>query len=165
MPKFYVIELRILCLFYCRKSAAFYPYKEYWWKYFASAWTSTILCKKGKDKMCIKIDLQKAYDMVNWEFVCHMLRYMGFPQSIIDIMQIITYFFNDGWWSPIWFHWINYRSTTRRSPISLSLCFAIEYFYLIIEEDDDKGRLKPISTIQPTITHLLYADDVMIFLL
>lgn len=36
--------------------------------------------------MCINIDLQKAYDMVNREFVFYMLYVMGFPLSLVNLI-------------------------------------------------------------------------------
>lgn len=43
--------------------------------------------KRGKPKMCLKIDLQNAYDIVNHNFVCHMLMSIGFPTSIIQLIH------------------------------------------------------------------------------
>lgn len=42
--------------------------------------------KRGKEKMCIKIEPQKAYDMVNKEFVCYMIYIMGFPLSFVNLV-------------------------------------------------------------------------------
>lgn len=42
--------------------------------------------KKGKAKMCINIDLQKAYDMVNRDFVCCMLHAMGFLLFLVNLI-------------------------------------------------------------------------------
>jgi len=42
--------------------------------------------KTGKLKMCIKIDLHNAYDMINWEFTCRMMQAMGFPTSFMNLI-------------------------------------------------------------------------------
>lgn len=42
--------------------------------------------KIGRPKMCIKIDLHKAYDMINRDLICHMLQAIGFPVSFIDLL-------------------------------------------------------------------------------
>ncbi|XP_074303054.1 secreted RxLR effector protein 78-like [Silene latifolia] len=54
------------------------------------------LIKLYKRRSCspramMKIDLQKAYDSVEWEFVGHMLEALGFPEKICRlVMQCIT---------------------------------------------------------------------------
>lgn len=40
----------------------------------------------------------------------------------------------------------------------------MEFFSLLMEEGFYDGHLQPISHIHPVSTHLLYVDDVMIFL-
>lgn len=52
---------------------------------------------------------------------------------------------------------------TRGSSIPL-FCIAMEYVSLKLEDNFSQSTLKPISTTQPCISHLLYADDVMFFL-
>lgn len=123
--------------------------------------------KNGKSKMCIKVDLQKAYDTVNRDFVCHMLRALGFPDFIIQLIHefISTPTFSimiDG--RPHGFITSN-RGLRQGDPLSPYLfCIAVEYFTLLMEEGVVSNHLQPINKLQPTISHLLYADDAMIFL-
>ena len=42
--------------------------------------------KKGVRKMCIKIDLKKAYDTINRNFILHKLRCMDFPLKWINLL-------------------------------------------------------------------------------
>lgn len=37
--------------------------------------------KPGADRMCIKIDLQKAYDRISREFIIYVMKQMGFPHQ------------------------------------------------------------------------------------
>lgn len=121
--------------------------------------------KKGNPKMCVKIDLQKAYDMVNRKFACYMLHTMGFPLSMVKLIYecISTPTFSimvDG--TPHRFI-ASTRGLWQDDPLSPYLLYvAMEFFSLFME--DASQLIQPISSIQPIISHLLYADDVMIFL-
>lgn len=39
----------------------------------------------------------------------------------------------------------------------------MEYFTILFDIEMLKGNINPISKIQPTITHLIYVDDLMLF--
>lgn len=105
--------------------------------------------------------------MVNQEFVIHMLSSMGFPTPLLELIYefIFTPTFSimiDG--RPGGFIPSN-RGLRRGDPLSPYLfCIAMEFFTLLMEEGIVDRNLQPISNFQPAITHLLYADDVMIFL-
>lgn len=123
--------------------------------------------KRGKAKMCIKIDLQKAYDTVNCEFVCHMLHCFAFSLSTIQLIyeciSTPTFFIMaDG--RPEEFITSN-RGLQQEDPLSSFLfCIAMEFFALLMEEGVADQKLEPINKFEPNISHLLYTDDVMIFL-
>lgn len=41
--------------------------------------------------MLLKLDLEKAFDLLEWSFICTTLQYFNFPMSIIKlIMSCIT---------------------------------------------------------------------------
>ena len=42
--------------------------------------------KKGADRVCLKIDLHKAYDKVNRQFILHMLHEMGVPAKLLKLI-------------------------------------------------------------------------------
>lgn len=43
--------------------------------------------KRGVKKFCIKVDVQKAYDRLNRNFICYMLQRMNFPGQIINLIH------------------------------------------------------------------------------
>lgn len=42
--------------------------------------------RKNSNNLCLKIDLHKAYDKINGEFVRHMLMAMGFPPQFANLI-------------------------------------------------------------------------------
>lgn len=44
---------------------------------------------RGLDRICIKIDIKKAYDIVNRQFVIHMLNGMSFPTKWVRLIEEI----------------------------------------------------------------------------
>lgn len=44
--------------------------------------------KENKGWMAIKIDLEKAYDRLSWEFVREILQDIGFPESFVSLVQV-----------------------------------------------------------------------------
>jgi hypothetical protein len=42
--------------------------------------------RKNSDNFCLKIDLQKVYDKINWKFIHHMLIPMGFPSTFAGLI-------------------------------------------------------------------------------
>lgn len=44
--------------------------------------------KKGKNGwVAIKVDLQKAYDKIKWDFVTNTLHDIGFPYEFINLVR------------------------------------------------------------------------------
>lgn len=132
----------------------------------------------SKYKMCIKIDLQKARDMINREFLCHMLFITGFLNSRITLIYecIITPFSILVEGSPHGFTHSN-KALRQGDPLSLFILyyygvfifeirrqFITRLFKAYLQCSNPQGYLKPIYSIQPCVSHLLYADDVMFLL-
>lgn len=121
--------------------------------------------KPEADKMCFKVDLHKAYDKVNRNFVVHMLKAMGVPDNILKLISFCISI-------PTFSILINgvpkgYISSNRGirqgDPLSPYL-FAIvmEWFSLQMEIECHQNNVIPVHKITPKITHLIYADDLII---
>lgn len=48
--------------------------------------------KSASPSLMIKVDLQKAYDTVDWQFLGVMLNYLGFPRDFSDLIITLLKF-------------------------------------------------------------------------
>ncbi|KAL0355303.1 UNVERIFIED_CONTAM: LINE-1 retrotransposable element O protein [Sesamum radiatum] len=125
--------------------------------------------KKGpKGFMAIKIDLMKAYDRVEWPFLLQVLRRLGFCDKFVDLIQqcITTASFSlliNG--SPFDFFRPS-RGIRQGDPLSPYLFIIyIEILSRLLLHEEALGNIKGIKVCRnaPSISHLLYADDLTIF--
>lgn len=121
--------------------------------------------KKGAEKICIKVDLQKAYDKVNRSFIIHMLDSMGVP---VKLLKLIKYCIDTPTFSilvngkPTGYIQSN-RGIRQGDPLSPYLfAVAMEWFTLQMELAHNQGLIQPVFNHQPYVTHLLYADDLLV---
>lgn len=124
--------------------------------------------KKDNGYMGIKLDIAKAYDSIEWDFIEHTLKAMGFPnRHILIIMHSIrtvsfSILINGQPTDP--FH--PKRGLRQGDPLS-------PYLYIICDEvlsgmitkAQQDGLIQGVSiaTNAPAISHLLYADDNIVF--
>ena len=115
----------------------------------------------------MKLDLQKAYDTIEWEFLNDMLIEIGFPDRILRlIMQCVT--------SPSFTFTVNgesfgyvkgkrgLRQGDPLSPLLFTLC--LEYLSRLIEtiQRHPQYRFHPLcKTIK--LSHLCFADELILF--
>ncbi|XP_047250114.1 uncharacterized protein LOC107876864 [Capsicum annuum] len=115
----------------------------------------------------MKIDLQKAYDMVNWEFLQEVLVGYGFPSDFVHIIMTCvtsTYFTvkvngeGHGYFPG--------KRGLRQGDLISSLLFVLitEYLSRTLKSMSDLPDFKfhPMCT-DLRLTHLVFADDLMIF--
>ena len=124
--------------------------------------------KTNPGLMAIKLDLQNAYDKVNWKFIQAVLLQFGFNDTftnwIISCISSISFevLVNGGKFE----RFMPSRGLRQGDPLS-------PYLFILGQEVlsrmlDHELRLKKISGIKtsisgPTITHVMYANDIVLF--
>lgn len=125
--------------------------------------------KKGKaGHLMFKIDFEKAYDRVDWNFLKLTLNEFGFPNRIIElIMNCITSSSLTVKWTKEKLESFSPQRGLRQgdplSPYLFVLC--MEKLALLIQEKIDNRQWQPIKVSKhgPTISHLFFADDCPMF--
>ncbi|XP_058092498.1 uncharacterized protein LOC131238937 [Magnolia sinica] len=123
---------------------------------------------RGGGDIILKLDIDKAYDRVNWDFLKQVLKQFGFSMPWIEMVEKC--------WAISWFSVLlngeiegffkSSRGLRQGDPISPSL-------FILSAEVLSRG-LKSLLYLRgsrpyalcrecPPITHLLYADDTLIF--
>ena len=129
----------------------------------------TIRRAKGrKGYMAIKIDLEKAYDRIEWSFIRDMFIYFNFPDNLIElIMSCVStvstsMLFNGGCLDS--FHPSRgIRQGDPLSPYLFILC--MEFLGHLIEEKCTTKLWSPVKASRggPSFSHLFFADDLVLF--
>nr|XP_027088512.1 uncharacterized protein LOC113709861 [Coffea arabica] len=118
--------------------------------------------------LVLKLDMEKAYDRVSWNFLMQVIRKFGFRERWIDMMWRLV--------ANVWFSVIingtpkgfftSSRGLRQGDPISLALfILGAEILSQSLNTllEDRRFVLFKVSRGCPNISHLAYADDVMIF--
>lgn len=122
---------------------------------------------KGPPRMAVKIDIHKAYDSLNWEFLIHLLHLMEFPPAFAEwIRACITrphFTVNLNGSSVGYFH--STRGLRQGCPVAPYLfILAMQHFSDLLDQQVAQGKLTPHQHCSnPLITHLTFADDLFIF--
>jgi hypothetical protein len=118
-------------------------------------------------RACMKIDLRKAFDSVNREFIYYMFHCLGFPYIWIEWIKecVSTSTFSviiDG--SPAGFSYTN-RGIRQGDPLSPYLfVIVMEFWSICMDLAVAKGTIEPLKRGVPNqISHLLFADDMLVF--
>jgi hypothetical protein len=125
--------------------------------------------KKGNSGlMALKLDMEKAFDSMEWDFILKILSLLGFHSTWIKwIQQCITTtsfsILHDG--APFG-NFVPSRGLRQGDPLSLFLfILGSEILSKLILREENLESLHGIkmASTSPPISHLLFADDVMIF--
>ena len=129
----------------------------------------TMRRKKGfRGLMAIKLDLDKAYDKLNWNFIRNTLIDMRLPQVMVDvIMRCITSCSMRILWNgepTKCFH--PTRGIRQGDPLSPYIFVAcVERLSQIIENLIQAGHWRPLQVCSngPQISRLIFADGIVLF--
>lgn len=122
----------------------------------------------GKENMAIKLDMSKAYDRVEWSFIEKVLKAYGFDAvwvgKIMKLVNTVTYSYKvNGFTSS---SIIPQRGLRQGDPLSPFLFILVaDALSLMISEAVQKGDLEgfKLAPGAPTLTHLMFADDALLF--
>lgn len=125
--------------------------------------------KQGKrGYMAIKIDLAKAYDRVEWDVLLHVMSLLGFGDSFCNLVRLcvstskFSLLING---SPYGFFTAQ-RGLRQGDPMSPALfTFIAEILSQLLHRAELAGHISgvKVSRTSPWISHLLYADDLIIY--
>ncbi|XP_074304746.1 uncharacterized protein LOC141639537 [Silene latifolia] len=122
---------------------------------------------KASPRCLFKLDLQKAYDLIEWTFVDQMLEALHFPEKFRRMIMLCistpTYTLNLN--GAQFGYFPGRRGLRQGDPISpLIFCICMEYLSRIMEFATRKWyfRYHPICK-SLKLTHLLFADDLLMF--
>ncbi|MCH91441.1 putative ribonuclease H protein, partial [Trifolium medium] len=116
----------------------------------------------------IKVDLSKAYDRLNWQFIHRVLLEVKLPNEMINvIMNCVTSVKSNVLWNGNRSNFFSPQCGVRQgdpmSPYLFVLCMD-KLSHLITEAIED-GKWKPMRAGRngPFISHLMFADDLLLF--
>ena len=125
--------------------------------------------KKGKKGSCaLKLDISKAYDRVEWDFLRGIMEKLGFPTMWVDrVMGCVTtasfsVIINGTPYGNI----IPSRGLRQGDPLSPYLfLLCTEGFNSLLQKAEMERRIKGVSICRraPRISNLLFADDSLLF--
>ncbi|KAA3469259.1 LINE-1 reverse transcriptase isogeny [Gossypium australe] len=124
--------------------------------------------QRGKNWMVIKLDLEKAYDRVSWKFIEVSLVAAGIPEKLRKVimssissstMQILWNGVPSRSFKPV----RGIRQGCPLSPYLFVLC--MEWLGYLIKSEMKTSKWQPIrlSRSEPALSHLFFADDLVIF--
>ncbi|KAA3487249.1 LINE-1 reverse transcriptase isogeny [Gossypium australe] len=114
--------------------------------------------------MAIKLDLEKAYDRVSWDFICAYLMAIGIPEFLqkVIISAISSSSMHILWNGVPTQKFKPVRGIRQGCPLSPYLfVLRMDWLKHIVRSNIDIGRWEPIqlSKIGPAISHMFFADD------
>ncbi|XP_056688714.1 uncharacterized protein [Spinacia oleracea] len=125
--------------------------------------------RRGKGYLgALKIDMSKAYDRVHWDFLLQVLRAYGFPQHWIQLVHqcISTVSYKvlvNGSISDQFRPTCGIRQGDPLSPYLFLFC--MDVLSRMLQLGNDLGYFQGIRLMRggPQMTHLFFADDVLLF--
>nr|GEX07717.1 hypothetical protein [Tanacetum cinerariifolium] len=124
--------------------------------------------KDGPNRAAMKVDIQKAYDTVNWKFLEAILREFGFHEKIVDwvVKCITTASFSICVNGERFGYFKGGRGLRQGDPISPYLfTLVMEVLTLIVKDKVEKNRdfRYHFGCKKVKLTHVCFADDLIMF--
>lgn len=124
--------------------------------------------KKISKGSMLKVDLKKSFDSINWSYIVLILRALGFPEAFVNLIFqcISTTRFSVAINGELCGYFKGARGLRQGDPLSPYLfVLAMEVFSQMINKEFASGMIgyHPAAS-NPFVTHLAFADDIMIFL-
>lgn len=121
--------------------------------------------KRFKSVILLKLDIEKAFDTVNWNAIIGVLRSMGFPGKFVSWISAcissasFSCLVNGS--SHRWFSAT--RGIRQGDPLSPTLFILVmQIFTALMHRDVAVGRITPFRCSDFSFSHALYADDMMV---
>nr|XP_025677258.2 uncharacterized protein LOC112777171 isoform X2 [Arachis hypogaea] len=124
--------------------------------------------KSRKGTLAFKIDLEKAYDRIDWRFLEHTLGKFGFPSATIRLIMtcVRASSLNLLWNGNRLDSFAPRRGLRQGDPMSSYLfVLCMERLAGYIANQVDSGLWDPVAVTRggPRISHLMFADDLLLF--
>ncbi|GJW95770.1 RNA-directed DNA polymerase, eukaryota, reverse transcriptase zinc-binding domain protein [Tanacetum coccineum] len=124
--------------------------------------------KDGPNRMAMKVDIQKAYDTVNWKFLEAVLKEFGFHEKMVDwvVKCITTTSFSICVIGERFGYFKGGRGLRQGDPISPYLfTLVMEVLTLIVKDKVEKNRdfIYHFGCKKVKFTHVCFADDLLMF--
>lgn len=124
---------------------------------------------KKMSGVIMKIDFEKAYDRINWDFLEEVMRLKGFHEQFIKwvMLSVKTGRVSININGNVGSYFRTYRGLRQRDPISLILFnIAADTLAYILDRAKLNGQLKGVvpHLVTGGLTHIQYADDTVILM-
>lgn len=123
--------------------------------------------KGSKGAFAIKVDLEKAYDKLSWEFIGRTLQEIKIPKNMMNvIMHFVTSVeTNVNWNGARNMYFCPQRGIRQGDPISpyLFVLCTNKLSHLIEEEVRSRWKGIKLGKHGIMVSHLMFADDLLIF--
>jgi hypothetical protein len=126
--------------------------------------------RAGKSGLCaVKLNMHKAYDLVEWIVLKNMMLTMGFSNTWVNLMMscVTSVSYRVGFNSHETYSFVPTRELRQGDPLSPYLCLlCAEGLSSSLFLEEEVGGIEGIRVCRnaPLVSHLLFADDSLILM-